>query len=908
MRSFVNQLPGRKVVLVAAQDEPSLKMTNADYSIFDKLGGQTVILKDRFRSSYALVGYTGPGRPPWIKQEQRDRYKGPSKISTEIPFGEFPNIEVISEGCSDLIRSEGCGLAHIYIDGDQKAPQKRGHNFVVINALTGKFEGAQVFDTNGDSGASGKITNFINTIPNGRVVVVAVQDNGARTIGNALGELKKIGAREPIISEDRSSFALIGYKGAETPKWITQSQKKSKQGPSFASAFVPFGPSATVGEYIVTTHTGNVKDASTNAKVYIKFTGANGDSREVELSKAGSVPFQQGGTDAFRIHVGEIGDIRSLRIRQDNSKVNPSWFLAALSVKDVRVGKTYMYLVEQWLQDGNNNGGKQAVSTLAVTLNQPSSLLSNEIQHNLNKWCVTNIKNAGSNLIALFDRGKKVSKFKWRCYSPDALVAEQTAYDTAKKNPNYYTRQALAKVYLTATKAEDQALKSIEADKAEHGVVVEYFTDIPGLEVAKLTSNPKYPKAPDEVQKLQTFETPQDKGDHYGARLRTYFMPPASGKYTFYISSDDDSQLFISMTDSGTPVKLLELYHMATGYQQWDKDVKKQTSKEVELKFGTPYMLTALFKEHEGKDHVSVGVKYPSGDVEKPMTGKYLYIRLPATPKEDKPATKPATGSLPAGPGELKVQVVINWKVIPGSLAEIKAGAKDVAWGRDGQDRVYAIVNGKFEYVADARKIISISVGGSEVWAVDSKGNVLYREGITASEPKGTSWSVIDKIPLENDAAVQIDVSGKGRVCVVTKNHLILCRGGVNTLNPKGFGWHTKMGKLKQLSCGGLGCWGIGQTGTRVWFRVSLEQTSTSDVKWEMIKDAVLTTVKAGDDGSVWGINANGYLFERQGVSAATPQGKSWVRVALSKQFQDISIADGVLFGVANTGAIYQCK
>jgi hypothetical protein len=39
-------------------------------------------------------------------------------------------------------------------------------------------------------------------------------------------------------------------------------------------------------------------------------------------------------------------------------------------VKDVRVGKTYMYLVEQWLQDGNNNGGKQAISTLAVTLNQ----------------------------------------------------------------------------------------------------------------------------------------------------------------------------------------------------------------------------------------------------------------------------------------------------------------------------------------------------------------------------------------------------------------------------------------------------------------------------------------------------------------------------------------------------------
>ena len=54
------------------------------------------------------------------------------------------------------------------------------------------------------------------------MVIVAVQDDGASKIGNALEYLKKIGARDPIISEHRSSFALIGYKGVETVKWITQ--------------------------------------------------------------------------------------------------------------------------------------------------------------------------------------------------------------------------------------------------------------------------------------------------------------------------------------------------------------------------------------------------------------------------------------------------------------------------------------------------------------------------------------------------------------------------------------------------------------------------------------------------------------------------------------------------------------
>lgn len=55
-------------MLVAVQEEASEKMRDADYEMFDKLGGQTVILSQRFRSSYALVGYTGPERPPWIKQ------------------------------------------------------------------------------------------------------------------------------------------------------------------------------------------------------------------------------------------------------------------------------------------------------------------------------------------------------------------------------------------------------------------------------------------------------------------------------------------------------------------------------------------------------------------------------------------------------------------------------------------------------------------------------------------------------------------------------------------------------------------------------------------------------------------------------------------------------------------------
>ena len=56
------------------------------------------------------------------------------------------------------------------------------------------------------------------------------------------------------------------------------------------------------------------------------------------------------------------------------------------------------------------------------------------------------------------------------------------------------------------------------------------------------------------------------------------------------------------------------------------RDVKKQTSKDVELKQGKIYLMTGFLKEHGGGDHLSIGVKYPGGNVEKPISGINLYI------------------------------------------------------------------------------------------------------------------------------------------------------------------------------------------------------------------------------------------------------------------------------------------
>lgn len=48
------------------------------------------------------------------------------------------SIHIKSEGCEDPGIKEGtCGIAYIYVNGEDKSPHSRGHNVVVVDAVTG---------------------------------------------------------------------------------------------------------------------------------------------------------------------------------------------------------------------------------------------------------------------------------------------------------------------------------------------------------------------------------------------------------------------------------------------------------------------------------------------------------------------------------------------------------------------------------------------------------------------------------------------------------------------------------------------------------------------------------------------------------------------------------------------------
>lgn len=77
-----------------------------------------------------------------------------------------------------------------------------------------------------------------------KIVLVAVQDEGATRLSPAIDALRRVGAVDPVMIDYRGSFALIGYGNADTnrPVWIAQQVRGRALGPSVISSKIPLSP------------------------------------------------------------------------------------------------------------------------------------------------------------------------------------------------------------------------------------------------------------------------------------------------------------------------------------------------------------------------------------------------------------------------------------------------------------------------------------------------------------------------------------------------------------------------------------------------------------------------------------------------------------------------------------------
>ena len=108
----------------------------------------------------------------------------------------------------------------------------RGHNIVVLDTLTGDVEDKKYFDTLDKEENSDSMAAYIGRIPQGKIVLVAIRDEGSyRMTEAAYQALESLGSALTRQVKFRDSYVLLGRKGA-VPGTVPEKLSPQHQGPA----------------------------------------------------------------------------------------------------------------------------------------------------------------------------------------------------------------------------------------------------------------------------------------------------------------------------------------------------------------------------------------------------------------------------------------------------------------------------------------------------------------------------------------------------------------------------------------------------------------------------------------------------------------------------------------------------
>jgi len=125
---------------------------------------------------------------------------------------------------------------------------------------------------------------------------------------------------------------------------------------------------------------------------------------------------------------------------------------------------------------------------------------------------------------------------------------------------------------------------------------------------------------PSENNTLNKFEVAPFTAANNAQRVRGFICPPQTGLYTFWIASDEDSQLWLSTNANANDKRLISNVKGNTRSNQWNKYASQQ-SDPILLVAGNQYYIEALMN---GGNHLSAGWKMPDNSLDRPISGQYL--------------------------------------------------------------------------------------------------------------------------------------------------------------------------------------------------------------------------------------------------------------------------------------------
>ncbi len=149
------------------------------------------------------------------------------------------------------------------------------------------------------------------------------------------------------------------------------------------------------------------------------------------------------------------------------------------------------------------------------------------------------------------------------------------------------------------------------------GLLLEQWDNVMGNTVAALQNSPDYPTNPSSQRTVSTFELPNNRGDHFGARMRGYLIAPTTGMYQFRLSADDAAQLWLSSDGSAENSVQIAAVTASTSPRAWLSNTVAvgMESAEIMLNAGQRYYVEARYKEEVDLSHLSVAWQLPDSNI-----------------------------------------------------------------------------------------------------------------------------------------------------------------------------------------------------------------------------------------------------------------------------------------------------
>jgi len=140
----------------------------------------------------------------------------------------------------------------------------------------------------------------------------------------------------------------------------------------------------------------------------------------------------------------------------------------------------------------------------------------------------------------------------------------------------------------------------------------EIWWNLPGKTLTDFTDSPRFLAPADSRTLVASSDFGWNAGDAYARRVRGYLTAPTTGDYTFWIASDDYSQLWLSPGEAKRDRQLIANVEGWVPRYAWD-NAPSQKSVTLHLTAGSRYYIEALHKEGGNDDHLAIAWQAPGG-------------------------------------------------------------------------------------------------------------------------------------------------------------------------------------------------------------------------------------------------------------------------------------------------------